>query len=1069
MLRPSSARDASTCLRCNLRLVLQRIHHRRYQSTDESPLPTQDFPASTSAPSPEQQQTPQPSRLRVIRTHGSHGKIRGKKGGQRRVESSESLSIASLGQSSEVIVLRDLHEPRPQKKSLESDNKPTHHAESTKPKPPALTGRDIENMSGRRALRPRLAEVFESIDALRPDEGIHVLTEDEFRQNFAALNKGYTMSQLRGYLVQKTAPAKPASSKPNKFRRVLTESNESASTEISSTINELQNLKRTAWHAGTTSMTKRLPMVDFSMSIGRKMNNKDDVIESILRNAWALGIEEEQAGIGEMEFLLSPMQFGLLLTKNSQTLKPLLESSKFYRNSRFQLHQAERVIRIVGPRAEAEAIAHVLTEAYAPARSADIDLETFHAVLQGNPSGFTLRDILTPAQLTNIMALTRTYIHYDVDGKRLRIASFVDVAINDAHRLLIALLPSNSQSRVTHLYDSHEADDCRLEALISTKNLPSHAKHRQLGRWVTASPWVKQSGTEPTLLDHEHSAEKTYKHAPIPGLQSHSPIIEEAVALMKSCQNASKEDAPEIESSIWPQNPGWNLWRARVGLSLHDLQNKDIYPGLGRLSSSLEEPATHPKQIFSFQVPGLIGLLSTGTRKGSWTKTPPERTELTAHLIPSPLEQTGILASATLPAVQLRFYIKDSTQPLEDDMRMSALLPDGKRIVLRDMRAVMTTEAVQLNLPSHPADLRFEREQSLVSKWPAKDPRIRSFVEAIFESMANDTSLRAPPALQIPVPQMSIGARSESLLDSPQHDPDSVEIPDDSRKVIRGQTVVAKYLFAGFEHNELRRYDLKVLGPGCVATLQSTEAGVTGGRRLELSLRYSGKRLDDGGDDTVVENLAHASVKAINVLAKHSVKEPDVHRDMSLIRDTSTKSRRRQLDTTKPTSLGKEHDRATYRPTTDEFKQDRNNAFSIDDTQSAAEEEAMQAEVANDREPSTMEKVAKQEQGVEMDNDQDPRVQEVAAVEGSAPETIAIERPESQTRIFDADVEHGVTPASEQPPTSSTNTIEQDMSAQKDTQASSESATQEVKAEESKAPEEEPLSVRLRRMMGGGA
>lgn len=1058
MLRPSSARHASTCLRCNLRLVLRQIHHRRYQSSHESPLPTQDFPASEPASASEQQQTPQPSRLRLIRTHGSHGRIRGKKGGQRRVESSEALSIASLGQSSEVIVLRDLHEPRPGKKDPNTSVQSVQHAESAEPKPPALTGRDIENMSGRRALRPRPAEVFESIDALRPDEGLHVLTDDEFRQYFAALNKGYTISQLKGYLVQKTAPVKPPSSKAKKLHRTLSESNGPGPTEISSSSHKLQNLRRTAWHAGTTSMTKRLPLVDFSMSIGRKMNNKDDVIKSILRHAWALGIEEEQAAIGEMEFLLSPMQFGLLLTKNSQTLKPLLESSKFYRNSRFQLYQAERVIRIIGPRAEAEAIAHVLTEAFAPARSADINLETFHDALQQNPSGLTLRDILTPAQLNNIMTLTRTYIHYDVDAKRLHIASFVDVAINDAHRLLIALLPLNSRIQATHLYNPHEVNDCRLEPILSTKHLPSHAKHRLLGRWVTTSPRIRQSGADPAPLDAEHhanSGEKAIENSLIPPLQSHSPIINEAVTLMKSCLNSSRkdEDGPEIESQIWPQKPTWTLWRARVGLALHDLQEKDHYPGLNGLYSSLKDPAAYPKQIFSFQVPGLLGVLASSLRHGLWTRKAHGRTELTAHLIPSPLEQTGTLASATLPAVQLRFHIEEPGRKVNDPMALSATLPDGKRIALRRMYAVMTTEAVQLILPSQPADLRFERQQRTISKFPARDLRIRSFVEAIFQSMANDTSLRAPPALHIPVP----GAT-------------------------RGQIVHAKYLFAGFEYNESRRFDLGVLGPSYSANVQSIEAGVTGGRQLEFTLRYSGKPLDAGGNDKVVEELADASVKVMNTLAEAQIKGATHSRNTMLVKDGNVKLRTRQLSTFKSKKMSKEDKRAMYRPRVDD-KQDRKlahklDALSRDETGRAAGEEALQTQVTNDGDLSTMEKVAKQERGVEMDTNQDPRVEEVASSGISTPETIAIEKPESQTRTFDADVEHGASSVSEQASSTetpgstsrtSTTTIEEGTSEQMPAQASPEPETQEIKAEEPKAPEEEPLSIRLRRMMGGGA
>ncbi|KAG9666053.1 hypothetical protein KCU77_g13687, partial [Aureobasidium melanogenum] len=466
----------------------------------------------------------------------------------------------------------------------------------------------------------------------------------------------------------------------------------------------------------------------------------------------------------------------------------------------------------------------------------------------------------------------------------------------------------------------------------------------------------------------------------------------------------------------------------------------------------------------------------TASRSRSWTRDPSERTALTAHLIPSPLEKTGILASATLPTVQLRFWVEGTARPLADNTRMSATLPDGKHIVFRDIRAVMNREAVQVNLPSHPADLRFEREEVMGSRHDIKDSKLRTFIESIFESMATDAALRAPPALQISVPQMSVGARSESFFDSPQHAA-GVETLGGSEGVNQGQTVVAKYLFAGFEYQEQRRYDLKVLGPDYSATVYNTEAGMTGGRRLELSLDYSGKRLKDIEErGRAVDRLVDASVKVINSLAQFQVKEPYGTKFVTLDR-----SSRSQLDITKPKSLSNGDGRATHSPTAVGTRQDRDSAHeskdpSTDETGRAAGEETLQAQISNDRGLSTMEKVAKQEQGFELDTDQDPRVKEVASDGVSVPETIAIEKPESQTRTFDADVEHGDTAVSEQasnaeasPSTSSTSTIEGNTSEQMSTQASPEPETQEIKAEEAKAPEEEPLSVRLRRMMGGGA
>ncbi|KAG9732869.1 hypothetical protein KCU73_g11202, partial [Aureobasidium melanogenum] len=276
------------------------------------------------------------------------------------------------------------------------------------------------------------------------------------------------------------------------------------------------------------------------------------------------------------------------------------------------------------------------------------------------------------------------------------------------------------------------------------------------------------------------------------------------------------------------------------------------------------------------------------------------------------------------------------------------------------------------------------------------------------------------------------------------------------------------------------RYDLRVLGPDYSATVYNTEAGMTGGRRLELSLDYSGKRLDDIEErGRAVDKLADASVNVINSLAQFQVKEPlDRHGMKHVTLDMSSRS---QSDIAKPKSLSNKNGRATHRSTTVEPRQDRDSAHesrdpSTDEAGRAAGEEAPQAQVTNDRNFSAMEKVAKQEQGFELDTDQDPRVEEVASGGVTTPKTIAIEKPESQTRTFDADVEHGDTPVSEQVSnaeaslsTSTSNTIEQDTSKQMSTQASPEPETQEVKAEEAKAPEAEPLSVRLRRMMGGGA
>jgi hypothetical protein len=1092
MLRPSSVRDASTCLRCNLRLVLRQIQQRRFQSSDESPPPTQEFPAFPSAPTSEQQHETQPTRLRLIRygghsghgTHLNNGRIRGKKGGQRRVESSESLSISSLGQDSEVIVLRDLHEPRLHR------NKPDPHTlelDDAEPKPPVLTASDIQNMSGRRAIRPQAQEVFESIEDLRPVGGVFVVTKDEFQAKFTALAKGYTIGQLKGYLVQKNTAARLGTSNAKLSSSVQQETDP---TEITTGNGELQDLKRTAWHVGTTPITKRLPMVNFSIQLGRKMNNKEDVIEAILRHAWTLGVDEEKTTVGELEFLLSPMQFGLLLTKNSRTLQPLLESSKFYKNSRFQLHQAEHVIRVVGPQAEAEAIAHILTEAYAPAKSVDMDLETFDAVLI---SGSSLQDIFSSAQLTRIMQLTRTFVRYDVDAKRLQIASFADVAINDAHRLLLALLDMRRRGRVRKIYDSHNPEDCRLEPVSTTKDLPSFARYLNLGRWVTSSSKHKRSFADQTPLDaeHDHASDKSAeRHDESAGsirlaLNSHSPIIREAFATMDSFIESS-EDALDTDVSIWPKRPPYDFWKARIGLSLHNDETEAAYPDAQGLQVYDTQHARYQEQIFTYKVPGLVGLLSSIPYNDPQKEAREKRTRLLARLVPSPLEQAGVLSSTAYPVIQVRFYVEAASKSQLSEADVFADLPDGKRIVFQDMRAIIRTDIVQLNLPSHPADMRFEREQRLVSRTAITDAGIRSFVDAIFQSMKNDAVLRAPPALQIPIPQTVVKSLHKKVPVRLRQAARGLRSQAWSKEASKSGIVPVKYLFAGFEYQESRDFDLGDLAPHHRANIRSTEAGVTGGRSLDLSLLYDEERpllrdgeRRDGENGMILQRLLDASVNVVNALAKSQVREPKIQQHLThgvLAKEPKSG----------PYSM---YDELAKKPR-EKVSITHNDRFNEREQRRIAKKQA-QKTIGVSKSSRLNKKVA----------EQDKHVRGVTLDRTNSQKTIKVEKPASQTRVFDASAEQehteqtlstetstptsnatestpAQTPTQASPsPEPETQLNAEEMKApEEETKASEETrASEETKApeqakapEEAKTPEEEPLSVRLRRMMGGG-
>jgi hypothetical protein len=683
------------------------------------------------------------------------------------------------------------------------------------------------------------------------------------------------------------------------------------------------------------------------------------------------------------------------------------------------------------------------------------------------------------------MQLTRTFVSHDVDAKRLQIASFADVAINDAHRLLLALLDMRRRGRVRQIYDSQNPEDCRLEPVSTTKDLPSFARYLNLGRWVTSSSKHKRSFADQTPLDAEHdrasdkSAERHDVSAGPPhlSLNSYSPIIRKAFETM-SPYIKSSEDALDTNVSIWPKRPAYDFWKARIGLSLHNDETEATYPDSQGLHVVDTQNARYHQQIFTYKVPGLVGLLSSIPYNDPRKEAREKRTRLLARLIPSPLEQAGIMSSTAFPMIQVRFYIEASSRSRLSETDVFADLPDGKRIVFQDMRAIIRTDIVQLNLPSHPADIQFEREQRLVSRDAITDAGIRSFVDAIFESMKNDAVLRAPPALQIPIPQTVVTpARRQNLPVKLRQAGRCLEAQVWSKEASKSGIVPVKYLFAGFEYQESRDFDLGELAPYHRANIRSTEAGVTGGRRLDLSLLYDEERpllrdgeRRDGEDGMILQRLLDASVNVINALAKSQVKEPKIQPHLThgvLVKEPRSGPYSMYGELAKKPGEPREKVVITHNDRSNEREQRR-----------IAKKQVQK--ISGGSKPSGLNKVA----------EQDKHARGVTLDRTNFQETIKVEKPESQTRVFNASAEQERTEQASitDTPIPTSNTTES-TPAQTPTQASPspEPETQEVKAEEMKAPEEakvaeearapeeaktpeeEPLSVRLRRMMGGGA
>lgn len=298
----SSSVDASICLRCHLRLALRQITSpaARLRSTPRC-IPQHRYQSTEAAPEEDRNKEKHQNGFTF---KGLRPLVRGRNGRQHR-EASEKLSIDSLGKSSEVIVLRDV--PKRKKKRTQSEAEVSASPVKTptgSTAPASLTAKEIESYADKRIRKVPQDEVNASIEKVRPGEDENVVTKKEFETKAKELFDAFNIAQLRGYIrsYSKRTTALPSSAE--------SQSNTKSGTGI-------RIVTCTPWHTGTSKLEIRLPVVENARQLLRRMPPKQLVIEQILRDCWGLRVEEEEDATGELEILLRPDQFGLLLTKST--------------------------------------------------------------------------------------------------------------------------------------------------------------------------------------------------------------------------------------------------------------------------------------------------------------------------------------------------------------------------------------------------------------------------------------------------------------------------------------------------------------------------------------------------------------------------------------------------------------------------------------------------------------------------------------------------------------------------------------------------------------------------------
>jgi len=827
---------AENCLRCRLQQALQHasrsgyhfqggvLRHdlqRRHEST-EVELPPQD----------DKQQTFRIRRdfndsgdvqYRIIAPRGKMRRIRGST--QR--EDRKQLGIKSLGQESEVIVLRDV----PDQPKLHKSERVISFR-GTADTAHSMTAEEIEALF-RQQKPAKRDEIEQAIAELKPQE--EILSRQEFDKGLKALTKGFSKSQLKGYLNRNTPKHLLHAQSPKQDVRTVD-------------TGDIRYLESSAWFGGVTDINKPLSgEARSSKSATETTAPKQNLAMSIHRLVWNVRVEEEATTQGELDLLLTPAQWGLLHTRDATDLFSMMRSRKFYQNSRFERSGKRGVIRVIGPKAEAEDIANVFQSAFERASTQTVDLNAF----QHRPSHAESQDlsgIFTPTQLQAIMNLSKTFVMFDPATNKvnavfnetrypklipmqLSIHGFSQDHIESALRLLMALL-TLPLPRVTKTFVGDHKDIGLAPAFVG-KTLPSRIRASKVGRWTSSVVNISSNSDEKPSQS---------------GTILPPPLFENLTKHMEHKDHLSELPVPEeVEGSYWTTQIVSPPWKATLGYVLHPLTVAESANYLNTQSEGLIDPTSTPAlsssqlptletkkaSIFTPQAPGLNKALSLFQfalyRRMARNKSLPS--QLTVRLIPSPFSATDASKRNVLPPISILLSIdtnKSENQIAERPAtksrnQWSFPIDETTAVKVIGINAELTETHYYLALPNYSIDLRFSKHWSVAAAQieAFKDPELRAFITTVIESIRSGTELKAPQTVDIKLPSwMTKDTKSEQ------------------------QVTKHSYFFAGFEHRGRRRFSpSKKMGKVApdlsdkfVLSVNAIEGGFSGGRQVEVAI-----------------------------------------------------------------------------------------------------------------------------------------------------------------------------------------------------------------------------------------
>ena len=757
------------------------------------------------------------------------GRIVGKHGRRQR-ESSARLGTDAMKKPFEVILMKDVPEPREEAATSETDIAfpPSNEREAEKRHIPSNILQSEE---------PSQTEVELSIDSLRPETTI--LDDTQYYELAKGLSESYNPKQLSLYLTKSLKLSSPELAEVNiTLKKALGRQRKG-------------RFQGSSWRPGRTPLQQR-PAVKFVVNKRYTGTTKTKLVEQILRSAWRLGVHSEMQQIGELEIQLPGWQISYLFDLSNAGMpmyEAMIDSALLRRNSEVRPYRPDCVMRITARRQDAMDIADQVLKKLQDTASLTVDLGVFRGMLGrlGWPNRF--EQLFDEATLSDVGQRTSTVTEWS-DFKTLVIHGETKDSVLNARRLLLSnlALPSPQSIETTDAISAtvgdHNAEGPNRPLLLpthSTSNLPLHYRHLTLGRLllptgiVTKSPYMADGADQTSngeAMD-QHMAEtesafKTQVHSLTSRLfrkQPYNTVAESAPIHSNSYWNGQANIQPlpwmvQFDDILHPAAPALDMTSpARIAAK----RRKSKVPDLNALTDGSKQ------SIVQSQFPGLTDLLSYFSPRYER----PHNPALVAHFMPSPLNgPNGVAAMATLPRIEIRYGFHDSMSYLDPE--------DIRGVRLMSIRAALTEQELRVPLPHQTTDLCFRRRVPLSARTSlaAEDAQIRKFTQTLVSSfIRGQGALEGEPTVVFSLPRWLVHSSTidlkevevEYLFEKFEQVQSVQFIPRRDDEALKGIDPMTKKL-------------LDVMPEYSFLNYREIDGGTNGGRRTELMLKYDSFR-----------------------------------------------------------------------------------------------------------------------------------------------------------------------------------------------------------------------------------